>query len=128
MDERTSQREQTIELQIGRKLQPLASPDELLGDWEMRFGGLLGSDAVQWTYRFRPDGIVQVDDQQWRWQFNSDGSLILLVSVPANPNLPGLENGATSEELRFPFRIHDGRIVLSNDDGSVIELLTRLAR
>ena len=60
-----AKREETIGQQVGAHLAPVTSPDDLIGDWEMRFGGPGGSDKVQWRYGFHTDGSVQISNEQW---------------------------------------------------------------
>lgn len=115
-------REQTIEQWVGTRITPVASPADLLGQWDMRFAGPTGSDRVQWSYVFEPDGSVAVANEQWRWKLNEDGTLSLIVSLPPGPATDVAED---SEELVFPFQAADGRIILANDDTSVVEVLTK---
>ncbi len=123
MDDIVRQREQTIGKLTGTHLAPITSAADLLGDWEMRFGGPTGSDKVQWRYGFRADGSVAVGAEQWRWRLDDDGSLIL--STPTDPAAAGSEDD--SEEPMFPFRADDGRVILSNEDNSLIEVLTKVS-
>ena len=121
----TTLRTKAVEQYAGSPITPIRSADEFVGAWEMRFGGPVGSDEIQWVYKFSRDGKVKVGDETWKWKLNQDGTLSLFVTVTPDPDTPGLENGATSEELRHPFKTKDGRIVLSNEDTSIIELLSQ---
>ena len=120
-------RVQAIEQYAGSPVTPIRSPDEFIGAWEMRFGGPVGSNEVQWVYDFSRDGKVKVGDETWTWKLNQDGRLSFGVTMPPDPTSPGLEQGASSEEMRYAFKTKDGRLVLSNEDTSVIELLSKLA-
>lgn len=121
-------RAQTVEQYVGVPLSQVPSADDLLGTWEVRFTGPTGSDEVQWTYGFSPDGTVKVADETWTWKLNDDGTLIFLITTPPDPTIPGLEDGEVTEELYFPFKANDGRLVLANDDTSVVELLSPIRR
>lgn len=120
-------RVQAIQQYAGAPVTPVRSPDELLGAWEMRFGGPAGSDEVQWVYEFSRDGKVKVGDETWTWKLTKDGALSFIVTTPPDPAIPGLEEGASTEEMRYPFKVNDGWLVLSNEDTSVIELLSKAA-
>ncbi len=117
MNDTAKQHEQAVCQRIGGNLKPITSADELLGEWEMRFGGPGGSSKVQWHYRFQPDGSVQVSDEQWQWRFNPDGTI----------SLASQEEDDSEAEVMYPYQADDGRIVLANDDVSLIEVLTRVA-
>jgi hypothetical protein len=117
---------EAIEQHAGSPVTPVRSPDELIGAWEMRFGGPSGSHEVQWVYEFSRDGKVKVGDETWTWKLNKDGTLSFFVTTPPT-TIPGLEDGASTEEMRYPFKAKDGRLVLSNEDTSVIELLSKAA-
>jgi hypothetical protein len=120
-------RVQAIEQHAGSAVTPVRSPDDFIGAWEMRFGGPVGSDQVQWVYEFSRDGKVKVGYETWTWKLNNDGTLSFFVTTPPDPTIPGLEDGGSTEEMRYPFKAKDGRLVLSNEDTSVIELLSKAA-
>lgn len=107
---------------------PLTSPKALLGIWEMRFAGPVGGPEVQRRYEFTADGNVNVGDEVWHRKVQPDGMLSLYVPIAPVPCIPGLEEGTTSEEVMLAFKTADGRVVLSNEDTSVIELLSKAAR
>lgn len=124
-DDYAKQRHQVLEQHAGAALTPLRNASALVGRWEMRFGGPLGSDAVQWVYDFKRDGqLVIGDDSGGKWQLHNDGLLSLWFPYEADPAFD-LEAGLT-EESRLAFSTNDGRVVLSNDDTSVVELLIRI--
>jgi hypothetical protein len=118
---------QAVEQYAGSPVSPVRSADDFLGAWEMRFGGPAGSNKVQWVYQFSRDGKVKVGDETWTWKLNKDGTLSFFLTTPPDPKTPGLEQGASTEEVRYPFKAKDGRLVLSNEDTSVIELLSKMA-
>jgi hypothetical protein len=109
----------------GSAVTPLTSPKDLLGAWEMRFAGPLGGPEVQRRYEFTSDGSANVGDEVWQWELRPDGMLSFHVPIAPVPGIPGLEEGTTSEEVRLAFKAADGRVVLSNEDTSVIQLLSR---
>lgn len=117
-------RQQALEQYAGTSIKPITDRAVFFGSWDMRFGGPVGSEKVQWQYDFRSDGTAVVGDETWQWQLNDDATLSLVVPVNADPNIPGLEDDTASEEIRLPFLAIDGRIILSNDDTSVVEILT----
>jgi hypothetical protein len=118
-------RVEAVERCAGSPVSPVRSAGEFAGAWAMRFGGPAGSDDVQWVYTFSRDGTVTAGDETWRWKLNRNGTLSFFVTTPPDPTIPGLEDGASTEEVRHPFKAKDGRIALANDDASVIELLSR---
>lgn len=120
-------RAEAVSKYAGSPVTPIRSADDFIGAWEMRFGGPVGSDKVEWVYEFSRDGNVTVGGREtWRWKLSADGTLSFFVTIPPDPKAPGLEDGASSEEVRHPFKAADGRIVLSNEDTSVIELLSKV--
>ena len=129
MDEKeyTKDRTRAAERSAGAALSPVGSAEELLGTWEMRLGGPMRSDKVQWVYEFARDGKVKADGETWTWRLNANGRLSLFVTMPADPTVPGPEEETASEERRYVFKAQDGRLVLCNEDASVIELLSKAA-
>lgn len=121
-------RAQAVEQYAGSTVSPVRSAGDFLGVWEMRFGGPVGSDKVQWVYEFSRNGKVKVCDETWTWKLNKDGTLSFFVTTPPDPTIPGLEEGTSTQEMRYPFKAKDGRLVLSNEDTSVIELLSKAVR
>lgn len=117
---------QAVEGYANSPVVPVESADEILGRWEMRFGGPIGSEAVQWVYEFGRDGTVKVNGETWTWKINKHGVLSLCVTTPPDPSTPGLEDGAVTEEVRYAFNAEDGRVVLCNEDTSFVEMLTRV--
>jgi hypothetical protein len=120
-------RVQAIESYAGSPVTPVRSPEEFVGAWEVRHGGPAGSDEVQSHYDFSPDGSVRVGGETWAWRLNGDGTLSFIVTTPPDPTAPGLEEGAVTVDRFYPFKAKDGRLVLSNEDTSVVELLSRPA-
>jgi hypothetical protein len=117
-----------IAQRAGADVTPLTSPNDLFGTWQMRFAGPVGGPDVQRWYEFTSDGNVNVDDEHWEWKLEPSGVLSFYVPIAPVPGIPGLEEGTTSEEVMLAFKAADGRIVLSNDDTSLIELLSKAAR
>lgn len=117
-------RRQALEQYAGTPINPITAPQTFHGVWDMRFGGPVGSDKVQWRYNFRSDGTANVNGEVWQWRLNEDGTLILVVPVKADPSTPGLEEDTAVEEVRLAFKTTDDRIIVSNDDTSVVEILT----
>jgi len=118
-------RVQAVEQHAGSPVTPVRSADEFIGTWQMRFGGPVAPNKVQLIYQFSRDGKVKAGDVTWRWKLNKNGTLSLFITTPPDPTIPGLEEGASTEELRYPFKTKDGRLVLSNEDTSVVELLSK---
>ncbi|MEM7808743.1 MAG: hypothetical protein AAF561_11590 [Planctomycetota bacterium] len=115
---------QNLEQQLAIELSTLGDPTKLRGRWQIRFGGPVGSDEVQWHYCFEPDGTLTMDDGAvGSWVLEDSGHLLIGLPYEADPTLD-LEAGV-SEEGRHAFVSTNGRIVLSNDDTSIIEILQR---
>ena len=117
-----------IAQRAGSTVTPLTLQKDLLGTWEMRFAGPVGGPEVQRRYEFTSDGSVNVGDEVWQWKLQPNSMLFFYVPIAPVPGIPGLEEGTTSEDVMLAFKAADGRVVLSNDDTSVIELLSKAAR
>jgi len=121
-----------IRKRVGAAITPLASSKDLIGTWEMRFEGPI---KVVRIYEFKNDGTVLVGDKTWKWRLHATGhacwwddcrfaGVIFTVPVAPMPDIPGLENGTTQEEVYHAWKSADGRIILANFDASHIELFT----
>jgi hypothetical protein len=118
-------RAQAVAHYAGGPVSPVRSAGDFPGTWKMRFGGPAGSNKVRAVYRFSDDGKLMVGDECGTWKLNKNGTLSLFVATPPDPQTPGLEQGASTEEVRYAYTTDDGRLVLSNEDTSAIELLTK---
>lgn len=107
---------------------PLTSPRELLGVWEMRFAGPAGGPDARRQYEFTSDGNVKVGREVWQWKIRHRAMLSFFMPISPVPGIPGLEEGTIAEEAMLAFKDADGRVVLSNDDTSVIQVLSKIAR
>lgn len=123
---RTTQRHKDLEKMIGTKLHKLVDSAMLLGSWQSSVV-ILPAEIQPPTslYRFAADEYVLDDAGADRWSLSDKGELSLWFTVPPDPDIPGLENGAASEECYYAFHTDDGRVVLSNDDSSYVQLLSR---
>src|SRR5277367_2616208 len=115
----------------------LTSGEDLIGTWEMRFGGPVDSDKVIAVFEFKTDGTLIVGDELWRWRLNAKAhgcvwddcrlaSLSFFVPIAPMPDIPGLEKGTTQEEAYHIWKSADGRVILANFDASVIQFLTKI--
>jgi hypothetical protein len=113
---------------------PVASRDELVGDWLVSFVGSHGtSPKPTLVYRLRSDGgaVIERDGEppsaENQWRLNDDGSFSLLVCTAAMPEHELPE--PTHEERRMHAAVLPGQcIVLWNGDGSLVELLSPVHR
>lgn len=124
-------REQALNQMAPEPLTALTDASLLHGRWNSSTLGPLASDDVFMRYIFNPDGSMTVEvpsdspGASGRWELRGDGSILLSFDIPADPTIPGLEEDTIEEDLRLIYRCGDDRIVLSNADTSVVELLTR---
>lgn len=97
----------------------------------MRFGGPAGSDTVHWLYDFEPEGQVRVEGKSlapqeiWKWKLNAPGTLLFRKPIAPNPRFASLKHGTIEEEMYWVFTTMDARVVLTNFDSSLIQVLTR---
>jgi hypothetical protein len=82
-----------VERLIGSPVEPVTTADQLIGGWDMRFGGPVGSDKIRWSYEFKADGRVLVRTETWRWKFKGDGTLSFFVPIAPIPHIPGWRGG-----------------------------------
>ena len=119
-------RVQAIRQLAGSAISPLRSPDDLIGRWQTH--NARTGELVRWEYNFLREGVVRVGDEAQRWKLNKNGTLSLFFETPPDPTIVGLEEGAVTEERYLAFKTAHGRIVLSNEDTSVVELLSKAGR
>jgi Tfp pilus tip-associated adhesin PilY1 len=123
---RTKERHKELEKRIGTTLYKIVDSAMLIGSWRGSFVELSGaSQSPTSRYRFATDEYVLDDAEADRWSLSEKGELSLWFTVPPDPEIPGLEDGAASEECYYAFHTDDGRVVLSNDDTSYVQLLSR---
>lgn len=123
---RTTQRHKELENRIGAKLYKIVDSAMLIGSWRGSVVELsAGIQPPSARYRFATDEYVLDDAEADRWSLSEKGELSLWFTVPPDPDIPGLEDGAASEECYYAFHTDDGRVVLSNDDTSYVQLLSR---
>jgi hypothetical protein len=114
-----------LERVLNLSLTPIEDLKVLTGRWEMRYGGPVGNDELQYVYKFRPEGKLSIgDDDRGTWRLIDRATLIVGFPHEADPAFD-LEAGIT-EELRYAFASGEGRALLCNEDTSLVEHLTQL--
>src|SRR5688500_6750540 len=102
---------------IGARGEPVASRDQLIGDWRVSFVGMRGeTSGPTFVYRLSSTGraVVEMPGQppsgNDRWRLNADGSFSLLVWCAAMPEY-GLPEPTHEEERMHAAVLPGGRFV-----------------
>jgi hypothetical protein len=95
------------EQRLGVGLTRIKFEHSLAGHWR--------SDSE--VYEFSPDRTCRIDGQDGEWAIRDDGDMMYA--------LPSFQDPNAWVERMHPFQADDGRVVLLNDDASVIRVLER---
>jgi len=124
-NKRNQELRKVLEAYAGGALKAVAKAEEFTGRWEMRYSGpaalagVVSADQVQWIYEFAADGTFSIGNEKYLWKLHKEDRESFLVFAPSGP---GAE---LYGERKIAFKMADGRLMLSNDDTSLVEILTK---
>lgn len=127
-DQNAERRKKAIEKRIGSSLAMLTSNKDVFGRWVGSFD--LAPPGPVTRYDFTEDGsgtmsTSGIGSESIRWELKEGGVLSIFITIPPVPHLPSLEEGTEAEESYFAFKTEDAKLVLSNDDTSLVQILHR---
>jgi hypothetical protein len=124
---------ESVQERIGVKGEPIKDRNKLVGDWDVSYDHWFEKLPPKqvFVYHMHADGTLLIEtlgDQVFReagcWRFKSDSTFSQIFSFPPNPEVSGLEDGATDETRYHLLRLMDGRLVMWNGDASLILLFS----